>query len=107
MNSPNLTVPAEIQLLWDRINQMEHECLFNGMPYPEGMTAFPDRLTGQGFFPGGDGLWRDDAHLNEASRCAVPIGGIMFLGNDFGTLSSFQQAIRRGYENPPTWRNLK
>ncbi len=29
----------------------------------------------------------------------------MFLGNDFGTLTSFEKL--RGFENPPTWRFLK
>jgi hypothetical protein len=86
---------------------MEQECRFNGKPYPEGLAPFPGRLTGQGFFPGGDGLWRGDTQLHDKSQFPFPVGGIMFLGNDFGTLDSFKTVLRRGYENPPTWRNLK
>ncbi len=31
----------------------------------------------------------------------------MFLGNDFGTLQTFEKTLRTGYENVLTWRNLK
>jgi hypothetical protein len=64
---------------------MEEEKRFNGKAYPEGMSVFPFRLAGQGFFPGGDGLWRDDTQLAASSPGLVSVGGIMFLGNDFGT----------------------
>src|SRR6267378_4243948 len=74
---------------------------------PRRAAPFPGRLTGQGFFPGGDGLWRDDSQLHDKPQFPFPFGGIMFLGNDFGTLDSFKTLLRRGYENPPTWRNLK
>jgi hypothetical protein len=86
---------------------MESEGRFGGKPYPEGMCPFPFRLPGQGFFPGGDGLWRDDASLDQQSSGALPLDGIVFLANDFGTLATFRKLQSRGYENPPTWRHLK
>jgi len=63
------------------------------------LLRFPFRLSGQGFFPGGEGLWRNDAQLAAASPGLVSVGGIMFLGNDFGTCA--------GFENPLTWRHVK
>jgi hypothetical protein len=101
------TPPPEIETLWNRISQLESELRFGGKPYPEGMAPFPGRLTGQGFFPGGDGLWRDDSRIKLASTSRFPVGGIMFLGNDFGTLQTFERTLRTGYENVLTWRNLK
>jgi hypothetical protein len=97
----------EIESLWNRIAQLEAELRFDGRAYPDGMAPFPGRLTGQGFFPGGDGLWRDDSRIKLSSTSPFPIGGIMFLGNDFGTLQTFEKTLRTGYENVLTWRNLK
>jgi hypothetical protein len=71
------------------------------------MSPFPFKLLGQGFFPGGDGLWRDDSALDQQSSGVLPIGGIVFLGNDFGTLTTYQKLRSKGFENPPTWRRLK
>jgi hypothetical protein len=101
------TAPAEVESLWDRIRQLEAELRFAGKPYPDGMAPFPGRLTGQGFFPGGDGLWRDDSRIKLNSTSPFPIGGIMFVGNDFGTLQTFEKTLKTGYENVLTWRNLK
>jgi hypothetical protein len=64
-----------------------------GKPYPDGMAPFLGRLTGQGFFPGGDGLWRDDSRIKLSSTSPFPIGGIMFRGNDFGTLQTFEKTL--------------
>jgi hypothetical protein len=33
--------------------------------------------------------------------------GIMFVGNDFGTKTSYDRLRGRGFENPPTWRHVK
>ena len=96
-----------VESLWTRLAAMEAERRFNGHAYPEGMKSFPFRLRGQGFFPGGDGLWRDDADLCASSSGLLPVGGIMFVGNDFGTLAQFQKLKTRSFENPPTWRHLK
>lgn len=98
----------EIELLWQRLHLLESELRFDGRAYPEGLTAFPGKLRGQGFFPGGDGLWRSQP-ADAAGR--FPIGGIMVLGNDFGCFNhpdprspGFLQCLAKGYENPPTWR---
>jgi hypothetical protein len=92
-----------IRVLRDRLALWERE----RNPYPEGMGPFPGFLAGQGFFPGGDGLWRDDAA--SAQHSSNPVGGIMFVGNDFGTAATFKSTLRRKYETDgvPTWRNLK
>lgn len=96
----------QVETLWAELERLENERL---MPYPdgdEGMTPFPGRLTGQGFFPGGDGLWRDDP--KNTNPPPVPIGGILYLGNDFGPLETFQTTMERGYETDgKTWKNLK
>jgi hypothetical protein len=86
---------------------MEDEKRFNGCAYPAGMSRFPFQLTGQGFFPGGDGLWRNEAQLAQASPGLVAMGGIMFLGNDFGTRKSYERLRKKGYENPLTWKHVK
>jgi hypothetical protein len=86
---------------------MEREMRFDGKSYPRGMCRFPFRLIGQGFFPGGDGLWRDDGELGIEKSADLPRNGAVFIGNDFGTLSSYLKLRRRGYENVPTWRHIK
>ena len=96
-----------VEQLWNRLAKMEAERRFADQPYPCGMCPFPFRLAGQGFFPGGDGLWRDDCDLATSSTGQLPNAGVMFLGNDFGTLTSYRKLQARGYENPPTWRHLK
>lgn len=94
-------------VLWSRLREMENERRFGGDAYPPGMCRFPFKLAGQGFFPGGDGLWREDCDLACSSVGALPIGGSVFLGNDFGTISTYLRLRRKRYENPPTWQNLK
>ena len=96
-----------VETLWARLEELEAERRFDGESYPKSMCAFPFRLAGQGFFPGGDGLWREDNCLAHESQRALPKDGIVFVGNDFGTLESYRKLEGRGYENPPTWRHLK
>jgi hypothetical protein len=98
---------VNVQVLWDKLSEMEDRLSFTGKAYPDGMCAFPFRLRGQGFFPGGNGLWRDEGAISEPTSGALPHEGVMFLGNDFGTLQSFQRLRGRAFENPPTWRHLK
>ena len=93
--------------LWKRLQSMEEEKRFDGRAYPVGMSCFPFRLVGQGFFPGGDGLWRDDAQLAQSSQLLVAMEGIMFLGNDFGTIKSYEKLRKKGFENPLTWKHVK
>jgi hypothetical protein len=77
--------------LWNRLKAMEEEKQLNGQAYPTGMSCFPFRLTGQGFFPDGDGLWRDDAKVAHKSHGMTKANGIMFLGNDFGTCMTYEK----------------
>jgi hypothetical protein len=96
-----------VDVLRSRLAKMEDERRFDGDAYPLGMCRFPFQLVGQGFFPGGDGLWRDDGELACSSTGVLPVGGSVFLGNDFGTIATYRALQAKGYENPPTWRNLK
>jgi hypothetical protein len=96
-----------VDLLRSSLAKLEDAKRFMGRPYPQGIEPFPRTLVGQGFFPGGDGLWRESTPtaLRRPSPYAFPKNGIMFLGNDFGTVSAFQ---RLGvHENPPTWLRLR
>lgn len=93
--------------LWERLDSMELEKRFEGRAYPSGMSSFPFRLSGQGFFPGGDGIWRDDTQISQKSSGLVAVGGAMFLGNDFGTLKSYERLRKKGFENPLTWKHVK
>ncbi len=101
------TSSSDVMTLWAKLESMERERRFDGAPYPGGMTSFPFRLKGQGFFPGGDGLWRDEGHISKPSSGSVGLSGIMFLGNDFGTLASYKKLQVNGFENVPTWRHIK
>jgi hypothetical protein len=96
-----------VEDLWARLREIENERRFNGESYPDGMCPFPFRLTGQGFFPEGDGLWRDDSQLEMPSSKTLSTAGIVFVGNDFGTLRTYLRLKKRGFENPPTWRHVK
>jgi hypothetical protein len=96
-----------VSQLWDKIAELESETRFERNAYPKGMCPFPFRLRGQGFFPGGDGLWRDDSEVTAVRAGTLPENGVLFLGNDFGTLSSYESLRSRSYENPWTWRNVK
>jgi hypothetical protein len=91
--------------LWQQLEKLEHENRFDGASYPSGLAPFPFRLSGQGFFPGGDGLWRDDASAPTAGE--LPAGGVLFLAADFGTLESYNRLSSRGYQSAPLWKNLK
>lgn len=101
------TLEVNVAALWSRLAAMEAEKRFGGSSYPETMCAFPFQLRGQGFFPGGDGLWREDDRLHQPSSGVLPLGGIMFVGNDFGPVTSYEKLRKKRYENPWTWRNLK
>ena len=98
---------VNVTALWTRLQAMENEKRFDGRPYPAGMSPFPFRLMGQGFFAGGDGLWRDDSAIGKESRGMATTNGIMFLGNDFGTYRSFEKLRKRGFEDPLTWKHVK
>jgi len=98
---------VSVATLWNRLQAMEEQMRFNGQAYPAGMSRFPFRLTGQGFFPGGDGLWRDEASVAVRSPGLVALNGIMFLGIDFGTCMTYDRLRKKGFENPLTWKHVK
>jgi len=98
---------THVSILRAKIAALEAEKRFEGASYPQGMSPFPFHLHGQGFFPGGDGLWRDDSEVTVSRPGDIPTGGVLFLGNDFGTLSTYEKLRSRGYEDPWTWRNVK
>jgi hypothetical protein len=98
---------VNVASLWGRLEAMEGEKRFDGRSYPEGMSCFPFRLKGQGFFPGGDGFWRAESQLAQVSSGRVVAEGIMFLGNDFGTLKSYEKLRLKSFESPPTWKRVK
>lgn len=82
--------------------------------YPEGVVPVPSpQLTGNAFFPGGDGLWKADL---AAPRPPMPRNGILVLGHDFGSEAYFD-ARKNGSETEfdpaqsnadpnATWRDL-
>jgi len=73
-------------------------------PESEGVTAVPThgRIGGSTFFPGGDGLYREDE-----PEPPFPFGKIMVIGNDFDTLENFEEAPRDGEIQAGTWVNLR
>jgi len=98
---------VSVASLWDRLRAMEEQNRFEGRAYPVGMSCFPFRLKGQGFFPGGDGLWRDETQVAEESHRMVATGGIMFLGHDSGTCHAFDRLREPGFENSRTREFIK
>src|SRR5215475_13693165 len=91
--------------LWQQLEKLEHQNRFAGASYPSGLVSFPFRLSGQGFFPGGDGLWRDDAPASSAGE--LPTGGILFLNADSGPLDAYNKHSTRGYQNTAAWKSLR
>ena len=65
--------------------------LFDGGPYPPFMEAVDTYLPGQGFFPGGDGLWRELGDIAKTSGTSIAQRGIMILGNDFGNAVDYNR----------------
>jgi hypothetical protein len=94
-----------VSRLWQQMERLENERRFDGAAYPDGLAPFPFRLSGQGFFPGGDGLWRDKASASSTGE--LPTGGILFLAADSGTVESYNKLCNRGYQNELGWKNLR
>jgi hypothetical protein len=96
----------QIELLRLKLSDLEAEARFDGNPYPEPLCPFPWPLTGRGFFPAGDGIWRDPDLRSIAAPPAhpFPLSGTMFLGQDFGSISTYPPR-NKPYEldNVPTW----
>ena len=90
-----------------KIAELEARRLFNGESYPHPIVKFPHVLTGRGFFPGGDGLWRDSVKVSHPATVRFPIDGVLILGQDFGTKADYPP-LSRPYELPSllTWKYL-
>lgn len=94
--------------LWDKLAEMElAEEAGCGKMYPDGRCKFPFRLRGQGFFPGGDGLWRTLDGLAASSSGVIPEDSIMCVGNDFGKKSDFDGYEFVYFENTTTVKNFR
>lgn len=80
-----------------------HACLQQITNYPAGVSPVVGRIAGTAFFPGGDGLWKEEGVNDD-----LTIGGIMVVGHNFDNVSGFQQSLARGSEpvSCATWRNI-
>jgi hypothetical protein len=58
-------------------------------PYPSNCFGFEGRriMAGTAFFPGGDGLWKGNGIIEST----LPIGGVLFLGSDWGDNDSYDE----------------
>lgn len=82
----------EIKNLFDAAGQLN---------YPDYMKKFINTFTGLGFFPIGDGTWKQDGSVSEKT--------VMVLGQDFDCESNYLKAAEFQAEDPTknaTWRNL-
>jgi uracil-DNA glycosylase len=84
------------RLLWRDMSSVE--------PYPTGVRAVPEQIAGTSFFPGGTGLWCENAQVVPP----MPVGGVMLLGHDFHSVAGYEWSRKNIAENleSPTWRNL-
>ena len=78
--------------------------LWSVEPYPLGVVSVPEQIPGTSFFPGGSGLWCEDA----SEVPPLPVGGVMILGHDFHTVAGYESSRLDLAENlsSPTWRHL-
>ena len=80
-----------------------HQKLNTISDYPDGVVAVHGRIEGTSFFPGGDGLWRQDGE-----NADLKIGGVMIVGHNFDNVTGFDYSLSMGSEpiTCPTWRNI-
>jgi len=88
------------------LKSIETGLLFNRQAYPDGLVKFPFELIGRGFFPGGDGLWREPSAPHEAATHPYPFDGIMFVGQDFGSVAKYPLPKYPWGNNNATWKFL-
>jgi hypothetical protein len=77
----------------------------NSLRHPDGILPVPHVIPGPAFFPGGRGLVDNDGSLDNS----LPVGGIMVLGNNYGTVADHRTytAARGEVEGSPTWIGLR
>jgi hypothetical protein len=76
------------------------------LPATPHIVPVPTRIVGTAFFPGGSGLWRP---APTRQLPAFPVGGVLIVGHDFGTVGQYVTALRAGREpvrRNATWRGL-
>lgn len=75
--------------------------------WPKGVVKFEyPQLKGVGFFPAAKGVYGID---REPLR-DIPVGGVLALGHDWGTVQDYKDCLNRDAENiggNATWRNMK
>lgn len=71
-------------------------------PYPDGVLPITERIPGTAFFPGGDGLWKEEGAIE------FPVGGVMVLGHNFDSEKGYHRslAVRKENLKGPTWGRL-
>jgi len=69
-------------------------------PLPSGIDRISHQLQGMSFFPAGIGLFDP--------RAEFPVGGVMVLGHDWGTVANFKGYVTRDEERltDPTWKHM-
>ena len=74
-------------------------------PYPPHTLPVQEVIAGTAFFPGGRGLWMEET---AAVLPRWPDRGVMVIGQDFDSESSYRKSLARGKEKleSGTWRNL-
>ncbi len=98
-------MPHPIEDLFSRLSSVE--------PFPKGVVAVHGRITGTAFFPGGFGLWNT---AKGRPMPAMPMQGVMVLGQDFNSEVGFRESLKKGGEvsidalgrgrsSLPTWSN--
>lgn len=76
------------------VESLFHELEHIG-PYPEGVVPAFGRVPGTTFFPGGPGLW---GTRSGSPLPAMPVGGVMIVGQDYASAAEFGRSLRRGSE---------
>lgn len=62
-------------------------------PYPEGVLPIPEFIPGTAFFPGGDGVWKEEGPV------PFPVDGVMVVGHNFDSVKGYKDSHKKGKEN--------
>jgi len=86
------------KVLFDRIDMVE--------PYPTGVVKINKQCGFTAFFPGGEGIWKQNQNQNQNQKSKIPT--IMVIGQDFSTVNKYilMLAGKANDIDSSTWRNL-